>query len=71
MSSITILEYGDFLQIYIDQDIIATNNYFKNAILKTDHQLNLELANFFYNFESLGGRSIDPIYHSEELKNAE
>jgi hypothetical protein len=71
MSSITIWESGacDFLQIYKDKDIKADNKYFKNVILKTEQQLNWELDNFFCNYESLGGSSVDPIHHSEKFNN--
>ena len=73
MSSITIWESGacDFLQIYKDKYINADNKYFKNVILKTEQQLNWELDNFFCNFDSLAGSSVDPIHHAEKYKNAE
>lgn len=69
MSSITIWESGacDFLQIYKNKDINSDNKYFKNVILKTENQLNWELDNFFCNYESLGGSSIDPVHHSEKF----
>lgn len=71
MSSITIWESGacDFLQIYKDKDINAENKYFKNVILKFEYQLNWELDNFFCNYESLRGSSVDPTHHSEKNNN--
>ena len=73
MSTIQIWESGacDFLQIYKDKDINADNKYFKNVILKTEQQLNWKLDNFFCNFDSLAGSSVDPIHHAEKYKNAE
>lgn len=68
MSSIQIWENGacDFQQIYKDKPIDAENKYFKNIILTTESQLKWELDNFFCNYDTLQGSSIDPIHHSDK-----
>ena len=64
-SSITIYDTGecDFLQVEIPSN--EDQKYFKNVILTGKEQADWELNNYFYNFDSLKGSSIDP-YHNPD-----